>query len=366
MKKRRAHLIVVPASTLSNWQIEFAKFCPRLAVVTYHGSHNERQELRYSLRKDLDQGAVDVVLCTYTLFERESNKIDRTFLGNQHFDFLVLDEAHCIKNSASSRFEHLNRLHTKHRLLLSGTPVQNDLSELLSLLSFLMKDVFPSHQIGILLEAFGWEKGSKDKAGCISSKSLSQLRSMLAPFVLRRLKHDVLDQLTDKIFNVKKLEMTAYQETVYNNILLAHAQRKELYRIQKIKDISALQALDCVKPGKSKKVIILKESLDTTVEVDVASIPPPSTFSPDAGSCEVIDLVSPEPGLVQKKSTAGASPLERGEGEEEEAGVAKMPCDDCVLNVAALEKAVQDMSTSEANSLFTALRKAANHPLLLR
>ena len=85
--------------------------------------------------------APDVILSTYTIFERESNKADRAFMYSLHFEYLVLDEAHCIKNASSSRFVNLNMLRTRHRLLLSGTPVQNDISELLSMLSFLMPQV---------------------------------------------------------------------------------------------------------------------------------------------------------------------------------------------------------------------------------
>ena len=110
-------------------------FC---TVVTYYGTQNERAMLRYELRAGL---CPDVILSTYTIFERESNKPDRAFMNSLQFEYLVLDEAHCIKNAQSSRFTNLNMLKTKHRLLLSGTPVQNDISELLSMLSFLMPQV---------------------------------------------------------------------------------------------------------------------------------------------------------------------------------------------------------------------------------
>ena len=82
-----------------------------------------------------------MILSTYTIFEREASKSDRSFMYSLSLEYLVLDEAHCIKNAQSSRFVNLNMLRTKHRLLLSGTPVQNDISELLSMLSFLMPQV---------------------------------------------------------------------------------------------------------------------------------------------------------------------------------------------------------------------------------
>jgi SWI/SNF-related matrix-associated actin-dependent regulator 1 of chromatin subfamily A len=138
-KVPRPHLIVVPASTLSNWEIELRRFCPAFQVLTYHGSQNERAALRYEIRSG--HATPDVILTTYTIFERESNKSDRSFMQSLPFEYLVLDEAHGIKNAQSSRFVNLNVLKTKHRLLLSGTPVQNDIGELLSMLSFLMPQV---------------------------------------------------------------------------------------------------------------------------------------------------------------------------------------------------------------------------------
>lgn len=133
--QRKPHLIVVPASTLANWQNELERFCPSFEVVTYHGTQKERTDLRYELRQSIREGEVDIILSTYTIFERESGKVDRAFLSAQSFEYLVLDEAHCIKNSSSSRVSSLNALHTEHRLLLSGTPVQNDLVSQLNTIS---------------------------------------------------------------------------------------------------------------------------------------------------------------------------------------------------------------------------------------
>jgi SWI/SNF-related matrix-associated actin-dependent regulator 1 of chromatin subfamily A len=138
-KTPRPHLIVVPASTLSNWENELRRFCPAFHVMTYHGSQNERAALRYEIRSE--RTVPDVILTTYTIFERESNKADRAFMQSLQLEYLVLDEAHGIKNAQSSRFVNLNMLKTRHRLLLSGTPVQNDIGELLSMLSFLMPQV---------------------------------------------------------------------------------------------------------------------------------------------------------------------------------------------------------------------------------
>jgi SNF2 family DNA or RNA helicase len=94
---RRTSLIVVPATTLSNWCNELEKFCPNLRVTVYHGSQKERDMMRYPLHTSIEAREVDVVLSTYTIFERESCKEDQSFLRKQRFDYVILDEAHCIK-----------------------------------------------------------------------------------------------------------------------------------------------------------------------------------------------------------------------------------------------------------------------------
>jgi SWI/SNF-related matrix-associated actin-dependent regulator of chromatin subfamily A containing DEAD/H box 1 len=93
----------------------------------------------------------------------------------------------------------MNAIRAGHRLLLSGTPVQNDLGELLSLMSFTMPKLFRNIDIEEVLEGFGWDKKSGVPSSSSSSVSINQLRGMLAPFVLRRIKSDVLDQLVDKV-----------------------------------------------------------------------------------------------------------------------------------------------------------------------
>lgn len=302
----RPHLIVVPASTLANWENELDRFCPSLVVHTYHGSQNERLDMRRELRNGFEAGTIDVLLSTYTLFERESGGDDRKFLHNQTFEYLILDEAHGIKNSASARFTQLNRVKTKHRLLISGTPVQNELKELLSLLSFLMPTVFSSSDCQILLEAFGQAKRNETSS---SALSLSKMRNVLAPFVLRRIKKHVLSQLVEKEVEFVMLPMTSFQSIVYNGIIQAYTERKLRLKGEVLKDLE-LDGLS------------LANIIHDTSEATSASV---SSASSSAVSERVIDLTDSDEALMQR-----------------------------------------ELSASEANSLFTALRKAANHPLLLR
>jgi SNF2 family DNA or RNA helicase len=329
---KKANLIVVPASTLTNWENELHKFCPSLQVVTYHGTQNERADMRMTLRRDIER--VDVILSTFTIFERESGKDDRSFLQKIKFEYLIIDEAHCLKVSKSARFTNLNSLRSEHRLLLSGTPVQNDLGELLSLMSFLMPKEFRKIKISIdeLLEGFGW---SKKNGASSSSKSINHLRNVLAPFVLRRVKSDVLDQLPEKESFLEKVSMADFQSSVYDNILLGHATRKDELKSKFASEVLADSFMSGIVKGKRK--------------------------SP--ANKELLDLTSPPKKVVKGNDN----------------GVANEDSDTMVVSLVAnarealnniktedAKKIVSSLSSSEANHLFTALRKAANHPLLLR
>jgi len=260
------HLVVVPASTLANWCKEFEKFCPTLNVMRFHGTPVDKEDMKYRLRRAFlpkyqppggiaESDRIDVVITTYTMFERESGAEDRSFLRKIPFEYLVLDEAHCIKNSQSSRYQNLRGLNPRRRLLLSGTPVQNDVRELLALLSFLMPKVFKMEYIDYLYDSFmdrfidsskqgesknkelkdnkdaqntGSDVSDVDKAIKLDrhTSSLQELRCMLAPFVLRRIKCDVLSEMPPKIDVPIKLKMTERQSSLYENIISTHLVKK--------------------------------------------------------------------------------------------------------------------------------------------
>ena len=264
--EKRSHLLVVPASTLSNWQNELTRFCPNLNVFMYHGSQKERIDMQYSI-KELITGdnPPDVILTTYTIFERSSTQSDRIFLYKQHFNYLICDEGHCIKNSSTSRFIYLNRVKSNHRLVLSGTPVQNNILELLSLLSFLMKKLLNKTKCEILLKALELEKTnhSNDTNGL----NISQLRSMLAPFVLRRIKKDVLSQLTEKIIVVKKLPMTNFQKDIYRDMLLKHAKHRETVQNNLLLEKSTDKKLNC--KTTKKKTPVTNENVINVTPTDI-------------------------------------------------------------------------------------------------
>lgn len=303
-------------------------------MVTYHGTQDHRADLRYDLKTDLMAGKVDIMLSTFNIFERESARDDRNFLYKIKFEYLIIDEAHCLKVNTSARFINLNIVSANHRLLLSGTPVQNNLSELLSLMSFLMPKVFAKIDIDDLLEGFGWEKKGEMPTSSSSAVSINGLRAMLAPFVLRRVKSDVLNQLVEKVSFLEKVQMTDFQREVYENILSGHARRKNIAKQQVISKVDSALTGHHEGHGESKvkRASALKSSAITKNILDH------------------LEGYIVEGEIEKSESNTDLQVVEK---------VTQSKADDFI-------KGMIDMSSSEAANLFTALRKAANHPLLLR
>ncbi|KAI4341266.1 hypothetical protein MLD38_026008 [Melastoma candidum] len=132
------HLIVVPTSVMLNWETEFLKWCPAFKVLTYFGSAKER---RYKRQGWMKPNSFHVCITTYRLVIQDSKIFKR-----KKWKYLILDEAHLIKNWKSQRWQTLLNFHSKRRILLTGTPLLNDLMELWSLMHFLMPRIFQSRQ----------------------------------------------------------------------------------------------------------------------------------------------------------------------------------------------------------------------------
>ncbi|KAM3589396.1 DNA-dependent ATPase fun30 [Umbelopsis sp. WA50703] len=227
------HLIVVPSSTLENWLREFQKFCPSLDVRSYYGSQKERVELRYDLREDRDW---PILVTTYQM--ATGSGLDRKFLRNINFDVTILDEGHMVKNCTSARYQHLMSIPSSFRLLLTGTPLQNNLQELVSLLTFILPNMFAENNEG-LQKIFkikytsntmkGNNKnrdnnsdtpsGSSSVAQMLSMERIKRAKKMMTPFVLRRQKSQVHNDLPEKIHVVKRCLMTARQSQIYQSVV---------------------------------------------------------------------------------------------------------------------------------------------------
>lgn len=213
------HLVVVPSSTLENWLREFQKFCPEFAIEPYYGSQDERAEIRDALSKPSAQ--FDVMVTTYNLACGSSQ--DLGFLKSRKFNVCVYDEGHLLKNSQSERYTKLMRLNAKFRLILTGTPLQNNLRELVSLLSFILPDIFASKKedlAGVFKhKAKSTDKSTDGRNPLLSEQRIMKAKAMMTPFVLRRKKDQVLKHLPGKTHEIVYCDLTKEQSVVYEKEL---------------------------------------------------------------------------------------------------------------------------------------------------
>lgn len=231
------HLIVVPGSTLENWIRELQRFCPALNVSPYYGSLNEREEWREAY-EDGDM-EVDVIVTTY---ETATGKLDAPFFRKVVKPVVaVFDEGHHLKNSQSKRHIELMRIPAEFRLLLTGTPLQNNLQELVSLLAFILPKLISSEIREDLNRIFKYKATTKDAdhAALLSAQRIRRARSMMTPFILRRKKAQVLKHLPAKHRRVEYCEMPPEQKDIYSEMVAEAVRVRDLPLAQKPRGGSA-------------------------------------------------------------------------------------------------------------------------------
>ncbi|ESO83010.1 hypothetical protein LOTGIDRAFT_236919 [Lottia gigantea] len=208
-------LIIAPASTLHNWQQECQRFSPKFKVVPYWGNAQDRK----ILRKFWDQkclhtaeASFHVVITSYQLVIQDVKYFQRI-----KWQYMVLDEAQALKSSSSVRWKILLGFNCRNRLLLTGTPIQNSMAELWALLHFIMPTMFDSHDE--FNEWFSKDIESHiEKQSGIDENQLSRLHMILKPFMLRRVKKDVENELSDKIEILVYCPLTRRQKMLYQGI----------------------------------------------------------------------------------------------------------------------------------------------------
>lgn len=205
------HLITVPASTLDNWVRELKLWCPSLNVIIYYGTAEDRRYLRH----DILNGDVefDVIVTTYNL--AIGNDSDRSLFRKLPLTYAVFDEGHMLKNMNTLRYRHLMAINAKHRLLLTGTPLQNNLLELMSLLNFIMPSMFSSTTTE-LSKMFSMK--SHEEQSRFERDRISQAKLIMKPFILRRLKNEVLKQLPAKEEKLEFCPMSDKQKQLYQTL----------------------------------------------------------------------------------------------------------------------------------------------------
>ncbi|KAK4775981.1 hypothetical protein SAY87_023942 [Trapa incisa] len=208
-------LVVAPASVLNNWADEIGRFCPDLKTLPYWAGLQERTVLRKNInpkrlyRRD---ASFHILITSYQLLVS-----DEKYLQRVKWQYMVLDEAQAIKSSTSIRWKTLLGFNCRNRLLLTGTPIQNNMAELWALLHFIMPTLFDSH------EQFNewFSKGIENHAehgGTLNEHQLNRLHAILKPFMLRRVKKDVVSELTKKTEITVHCKLSSRQQAFYQAI----------------------------------------------------------------------------------------------------------------------------------------------------
>ncbi|KAN0060333.1 putative DNA helicase ino80 [Thecaphora frezii] len=233
-------LVIAPASTLHNWQQEISKFVPSLKALPYWGNVKDRAVLRkFWNRKQISynrDAPFHVLVTSYQLVVSDEKYFQRV-----KWQYMILDEAQAIKSSSSIRWKTLLGFNCRNRLLLTGTPVQNSMQELWALLHFIMPSLFDSHD-----EFSEWfskdiESHAENK-GTLNEHQLRRLHMILKPFMLRRIKKNVQNELGDKIEIDILCDMSARQKMLYKG-LRSHISLAELMDKATANDEAGLKSL---------------------------------------------------------------------------------------------------------------------------
>jgi helicase SWR1 len=214
------HLVVVPSSVILNWEIEFKKWCPGFKILTYYGDQEDRRRKRDGW---LNDDKWNVIITSYQLILKDHQAFKR-----RAWHYLILDEAHNIKNFKSQRWQVMLTFKTHSRLLLTGTPLQNNLKELWSLLYFLMPAGIEGQNGFADLEGFlnsmkrpadqildqGRQKLDEE-----AQERVNKLHEVLRPFLLRRLKSEVEKQMPGKYEHVVYCRLSKRQRQLYDEFM---------------------------------------------------------------------------------------------------------------------------------------------------
>ncbi|OIV95793.1 hypothetical protein TanjilG_20243 [Lupinus angustifolius] len=197
------HMVVAPKSTLGNWMNEIRRFCPVLRAIKFLGNPDERRHIKEEL---LVAGKFDVCVTSFEMAIKEKSALRRF-----SWRYIIIDEAHRIKNENSLLSKTMRIYSTNYRLLITGTPLQNNLHELWSLLNFLLPEIFSSAET---FDEWFQISGENDQ-----QEVVQQLHKVLRPFLLRRLKSDVEKGLPPKKETILKVGMSQMQKQYYKALL---------------------------------------------------------------------------------------------------------------------------------------------------
>ena len=246
-------LLVMPTSLIYNWEVEARKFTPDLKVLVYTGSQRIKDSSRFS--------KYDLVLTSYGI-----TRLDVDILKDFFFNYIILDESQAIKNPNSIISKAVNQLVCKHRLILTGTPVENGTMDLWSQMNFVNQGLLGTQSIfkKQFLQPIE-KKNDMDKA--------AKLHAMIKPFILRRLKTQVATDLPEKVVNVKYSNMTPEQEKAYEEV-------KGYYREKIVKEMSI--------PGMNRQAFTLLRGLTQLRQIANHPRLTDTAYTGDSGKLEDI------------------------------------------------------------------------------
>lgn len=253
-QKNKKSIVVAPTSLIYNWKNEFETFAPNLNILVLHGSKSERKEML----KNIDEN--DVILTTYTILKNDFSELE-----NIEFDYCIIDEAQNIKNPYSQNSEAVKQVKASVRFALTGTPIENNLLELWSIFDFIMP-------------GYLYSKNKFQEKFLKTTDNIVELKKQIQPFMLRRLKKEVLSQLPDKIETNFFVEMTEDQKKVYKTYVddIKEKMKDADFNKDKITILSYLTTLRqlCLDPsikidnynGESGKINVLNEIVSENIE----------------------------------------------------------------------------------------------------
>ena len=201
LKTKNTSIVVCPSTLVLNWKAEIEKWCPKMKVLVIKGTAEERRKLINDYEK------YDLVITSYDLLKRDIDAYE-----GKNFKYIIADEAQYIKNSLTQNATALKALNGEVRFALTGTPIENSIAELWSIFDFIMP--------GYLYSYSKFKKKFEEPILKLEDKeALTRLKKLISPFILRRVKKDVLTELPEKNITIMKNEMETEQEKIYLSYL---------------------------------------------------------------------------------------------------------------------------------------------------
>ncbi|ROV99986.1 hypothetical protein VMCG_06171 [Cytospora schulzeri] len=212
--QKRPNLVVVPPSVLRNWALEFEKFAPELSVITYTGAPEVRDEIAYEIKEAPEE--YDAILTSYSQMNRPR---DTNAMNSIGINAAIFDEGHQLKNPNAKIYNDLIRISADWKLILTGTPIQNNIMEMMSLLKFLSPHVFQNDSRHIE-ELFAQRASLQEvsEGAVLLSDRVKRARSILDPFILKRSKEEVMTDMPSKVRKLAYCEMHEGQKALYNDL----------------------------------------------------------------------------------------------------------------------------------------------------